>query len=354
MRNLRSKARELLNRHRKAFSYAIPAVAILAAFLVYSALIYVSYGVGIGELLSSWKDTLFTVGGWKRSLIRTLPILMPAIGLTLAFKMGFWNIGAEGQLLMGLLAGSGVAIFLSNKLPQVITLSLMFTAAFLAGALWALPPAYLRGRLNVNEVLTTLMLNYIAASVFDFVVRGPWRDPRAYGFIKSPPLPEETRLSALTGFVLAGLFVIAVYIILNYTVFGFEIRVVGSSYEVARASGISYTRTAIKAMAICGGLAGIGGLLISTVMTGVLMESARMSPGYGYTAIIAAWLARLNPIATMLSSFFLGFITEVGVLLESVYRVPASSIMVFEGMLLLAIVASEPLEKRLKAPQVGS
>uniref|UniRef100_A0A7J3ZJE7 ABC transporter permease n=1 Tax=Fervidicoccus fontis TaxID=683846 RepID=A0A7J3ZJE7_9CREN len=349
MRELSSIARKAVGSHRKALSYTMPVIATLIAFLIYSTLLYMSYGIDIGKLLNSWKDTLFTVGGWKRSLTRTLPILMPAVGLTLAFRMGFWNIGAEGQLLMGLLAGSGVAIFLAERLPQAVALLLMFIAAFSTGALWALLPAYLRGRLNVNEVLTTLMLNYVAASVFDFVVRGPWRDPSAYGFIKSPPLPEKTRLDVLIGFSLAALFAAAVYILQNYTVFGFEVRVVGSSYEVARAIGISYIKTAIKVMAMSGGLAGIGGLLISTVMTGVLMESARMTPGYGYTAIIAAWLARLNPVATVLSSFFLGFITDVGVLLETVYRVPASSIMVFEGMLLLAVVVSEPLEKKLKA-----
>lgn len=325
--------------------YAIPAVLVGVSFALY-LLVLAAYGIKPADVLRTSAEVLTEPGGLKRSFVKALPILLSALGLALTFKMGFWNIGAEGQLLMGLLMGSGAAIFLAEGLPAPLTVLVMFAAAFAAGALWATPPALLRSTLGVNEVLTTLMLNYVAASIFNYLIHGPWRDPEAYGFIRSPPIPSEARLSPLGGAAIVLAATVSAVTILNHTRLGFEIRLVGSSYEAARAAGVSYTRVALLTMIISGGLAGLGGVMISSMMTGVLMEAERMSPGYGYTAIIAAWLARLNPIGVLASSLFLGYVVELGDNLKILYKLPSSSVMILEGVLLLAVIAAEFVERR--------
>ncbi len=326
------------------YSFILPVALPIIFFLAYLPLL-AAYGVSPLDALVESARVLANPGEIVRSFLRGLPILFPALGLAIVFRMSFWNIGAEGQLLMGLLIGSGTAIYVASGLPRSLLLLVSLAAAFAAGALWALPPALLRGFLGVNEVLSTLMLNYVATAIFNYMVEGPWRSTSSYGFIISPPLPDRARIGVIGSLALAALASIIIYVLMNHTKLGYEIKIVGSSYEAARHSGISYVRVAAVSMAICGGLAGIGGFMISSCMTGVLMEAQRMSPGYGYTAIIAAWLARLNPMIVPLASFFLGYVVELGDYFKLLYRLPSSSVMVLEGMLLLGVVLSEFIEK---------
>ncbi len=319
-------------------------VLLLLAVLIYLSVFSLA-GVPPTGILETMWDTLTSKGNLIRSLQRGLPILLPALGLIVVFKMGLWNIGAEGQLLMGLLAGSGIGIYLAPNLPGFLAVLLMLLTAFVAGGAWAFIPAYLRATIGANEILVTLMFNYVAVSVFNYVVAGPWRDPHGYGFIKTPMLDDKVRLSIYDGIALSILIALAIFLIMKYTKFGYEVRLMGANPVAARSAGVDPLKTSIIAMFISGGLAGIGGVMISSIITGVLMEAQSMSPGYGYTAIIAAWLARLDPWGTILSSFFLGYLMETGESLKIAYGLPASGVMVLEGLFLLAVAATVFFEK---------
>lgn len=313
------------------------AAAFTAAFAIYAALLYALYGVHPIEILTSLGGVLATSKSLERSIVRSLPVAFSALGLVVAFKMGYWNIGAEGQLLVGMLVGTACAVTLSNEVDSRALALISLAAAAASGGLWALLPAYLRARLEVNEVLSTLMMNYVAAAIFDYIVRGPLRDPRAYGFIRSPPIPAQARLEISDALLVCVALSALVLVLLELTKYGYEVKVVGASRTVAEASGIDHRSLLAWMATLSGALAGLGGFVAASTMLGVLMESSRVSPGYGYTAIIAAWLANLHPALVLPASLLLGVIYEAGAYIEILHKVPVATTMVFQGVLLLAL-----------------
>ncbi len=335
---------------RLATTLALTA-SLSVALLVFAAILGThGYSVtGFARVVSSgfWPPENLS---WRLSsiFINSLPVLFPALGLIVAFRMGFWNIGAEGQLLVGMAAATWVGVFLADRLPGASVLPAMVVAAFVAGALWAAGPALLRVWLGVNEVLTTLMLNYVAVHLVNYLVEYRWKDPRGFGFIRTPPLHESARMGAAEGAILVALAAGLVYFMLRYTRLGFELRIIGSSPKAARYAGISYAKVTLLAMLISGGLAGLGGMSVVAGLTGELMEAQRMSPGYGYTGIIAAWLGRLHPAAVVAASLFLGLIYERQSVLQATMRLGVGYTMLFNGLLLFAAISSTYLEKRLR------
>ncbi len=331
--------------------------SLLAALLVFAAILGL-HGYSVSSfvrVVSSgfWPPVNLS---WRISsiFVNSLPVLFPALGLIVAFRMGFWNIGAEGQLLVGMAAATWVGVFLADRLPGASVLPIMVAASFIAGALWAAGPAVLRTWLGVNEVLTTLMLNYVAIHLVNYLVEYRWKDPHGFGFIRTPPLHETARIGAAEGAVIVVLAAGLVYFLLKYTRLGFELRIIGSSPRAARYAGISYAKVTLLAMVISGGLAGLGGMSVVAGLTGELMEAQRMSPGYGYTGIIAAWLGRLHPVAVVVASLFLGLIYERQSVLQATMRLGVGYTMLFNGLLLFAAISSTYLERRLReAGRVG-
>jgi ABC-type uncharacterized transport system permease subunit len=326
----------------------ISALAIGAAFLV-AGFIFWAYGV---HPLRAYRviiaDTLGDPRAVPEILVPAIPLLLAGIGLLLAFRAQFYNIGAEGQLLAGAVAGTWIALFTSTPAP--LMLPMMFVSAFVAGALWGLLPSLLKLRLNVNEVITTLMMNYIALYLVSWLVTGPWKGPSVRGFAYTDTFPAAAWLPYLPGTrvhwptLLLGIgAAVLVAFLLSRTRFGFEIRVQGHSPDAARYAGINPLRTTLLVMLLSGGLAGLAGVGEVAGIHHKLFDPNQISLGYGYVAIIAAWLARGNPLAVIITAIFFGLIYSSGDVMQVSLQMPSRVTDVFNGLILFFLIASERL-----------
>ena len=282
--------------------------------------------------------------GLSEVLVKTTPLAICGIAVALSFKMKIWNIGAEGQFYLGALATAAVV-----RYAYVDSFALMFilmvSASAAAGGLWGGFAGYLRARWNVNEIITTLMLNYVAIHLVEYFIYGPWRDPASLGFPMTAPFPEAARLPVFgnsrvhIGILIALVLVLLYRVVLRWTRWGFEIRAIGENPKAAEYAGISFLKNAVFVMAVSGALAAVAGMGEIAGLQGRLQ--AGLSPGYGYTAIIVAWLARLNPWGIMVVAFFMGGLFVGGESLQVVMRLPLSSIQVIQGFILFFVLASE-------------
>jgi ABC-type uncharacterized transport system permease subunit len=282
--------------------------------------------------------------GLTESVIRSIPLLLIAVGLCFPFKMGFWNIGAEGQLLMGACAAT-LVVLITPSSPAILMIPLMFLFAFLAGGIWGVIPGILKARLEVNEILTTLMMNFIAMFWVDFLVYGPWRDPQGYGFPLTPMFPPNARLPLVpgttihSGILMAAACAVIAYVLLSFTRWGYEIKVVGESRNAAKYAGISYLGLTVLTMLLSGGLSGLAGMALVSGVVGRLRPG--ISPGYGYTAIIVAWLGRLDPIAALVVGVLFGGLLVSGDALQIALGLAYSTVEVFQGLILLFVVGAD-------------
>jgi len=276
----------------------------------------------------------------SETLVKAIPLMLTGLGISIAFRMLFWNIGAEGQLAMGGIAAAYVALFLSDRLPPLLVIPTMFVLAALAGALWGLIPAVLKAAIGVNEILTTLMMNYIAILLVEYLYLGPWRDPEGYGFPGSAPFPEVAWLPRLTGRVHAGLIIAILaaallWFILARTRWGYEIRVIGENARAARYTGISIGRNVVLVMLLSGGLAGLAGM---AEVAGLTRRLYGLTVGYGYTAIIVAWLANLNPWGVLLVAFLMGALLVGGDQIQIAMQTPAAVALALQGAILFFVL----------------
>ncbi|MBC7324519.1 MAG: ABC transporter permease, partial [Moorella sp. (in: Bacteria)] len=247
--------------------------------------------------------------GLSETVVKAIPLMLAGLGVSVAFRMLLWNIGAEGQFYMGAFGASFVALYFPH-LPPYVMLPAMFFAGIIMGGLWALLPALPRAKWGVNEVITTLMLNYVAVLWVDYLVYGPWKDPKGFNFPLTAPFSKAATLPALAGtrvhlgLIFALLAAVLLAVILWRTRWGYEIRVIGESPRAARYAGIKIERNIILVMMLSGALAGLAGMSEVAGITHRLQHG--ISPGYGYTAIIIAWLAKLHPAAIILVSILFG------------------------------------------------
>ena len=246
--------------------------------------------------------------GLKETVTKAIPLILIGSGLTLAFRAKFWNIGAESQLLAGAMASTWLALNGGGRLPAWVLIPLMFLAGFIAGALWGLIPALLKVRFGVNEVIGTLMLNYVAAELLTLLITGPWRGASQRGFPYTEPLAAAARLPLIPGtrihyltLIIALAAAALLYLAIYATKFGYELRVIGENPEAARYAGIDFLRTTVVLMIVSGGLAGLAGVGEAAGIHHRLTYPGVVSAGYGFTAIIVAWLAKLNPLAAVAS-----------------------------------------------------
>ncbi len=317
-------------------------LAILATSLIYELL-----GVSSYDTLSKIIYVFITPSTLLQAILRSLPMMFAALGLCLAFKMNFWNIGADGQIYMGMIASTGVVLLHEyyGLIPESLVLTSMVGASFLTGGLYCAFPALLKTRLGVNEILPTLMLNYIAMLFTDFLVYGPWRDPEGFGFPHSIVFPDYARIESLFGHssyvgVPAALIVAALlYGLLQKTALGFEMRLLGQNPEATKYAGIKIGRVLLIGSLISGGLAGIGGLMLVSGIIGRLRP--RASPGYGYTAIIIAFLASLNPWLAVPASIFFGGLLVAGDIIQAALKLPFAAVQIFQSVIFLMIILGE-------------
>jgi ABC-type uncharacterized transport system permease subunit len=286
--------------------------------------------------------------GWSDTTVKATPLILAGLGVSIAFRMRLWNIGAEGQLFLGAFMATGVALhWLPAGTPQPILLLTMAVAGFIGGAIWGVIPGLLKAKLNVNEIITTLMLNYVAIQWNNFFVYGPWSER---GFGLSPQFPRAAWLPRLTdfaadfpflrgltahaGIVLAVALAVVLWVVWRSTRWGFEVSVVGDNPRAARYAGINLTRNIILVMALSGGLAGLAGM--SEVSGVVHRLQERFSPGYGFTAIIVAWLAKLNPLAIILVAYLFAGLLVGGDAIQ-----PAGIAQLLQGVILFVVVSGD-------------
>jgi len=274
-------------------------------------------------------------------LVSATPILFTGAAVAIAFRAGYWNIGAEGQLLLGAIAGAGVGILVGG-LPAIVALPAMVAAGALAGAAWALVPALLRVRFGIDEVVTTLLLNPVALLVVNGLLHGPWRDP-VTGFPESPRIAAAAEFPALLpgsrlhlGFVIAMAVVAAAWFVLARTPAGLRLRAVGLSPHGARFAGIDVSGTLLRAALVSGAVAGIAG--VSEVAGIQYRLTGGLSPGYGYTGIVVATLGALSMPGVALAALFLGDLTVGASSAARALGIPSQLGAVTQGVLLLTTV----------------
>jgi len=283
------------------------------------------------------------------TLVKMAPLLLAGLGILVAFRSSLFNIGAEGQLYVGGIFAAGVALFM-GPFPPWIHIPLTVLAGFVGGALWALVPALLRARLKVSETIVTLLMNYIAIELVSYLVNGPWKDPKAVEpytarFYASATLPivlTNTRLH--TGILIAIAAVVGIYIYLNHTVLGYQLRVVGENPKAAGYGGINIQRTVILSLLISGGLAGLAGTgEVAGIWHRLMMD---ISPGYGYTAIVIALLGRLDPLGTLVSSFLFAVLVVGADSMQRTVGAPAAAVLIVQALVVLGVLAGDYLMRR--------
>ena len=271
-----------------------------------------------------------------------VPLLIPALGITLAFKMRFWNIGAEGQIIMGAIFATYFALFCWD-FPHWLLMICMFLAGMLGGALWGLIPAFFKAKFNTNETLFTLMLNYIALYLISFLRDGPWQDPNSSGFPKIAKFGEAAQLDKIfgvhAGWLIGLILVVIVYIYLKYTKQGYEISVVGESRATANYAGMNYKKIVLRTMAFSGGICGIAGMVQASGSDLTLTTS--VAGGVGFTAIIVAWLAQLNPVGILVVSFLFAVLEKGSTVMQSAHGLSAYSADVLQGIILFFVLGCE-------------
>lgn len=297
--------------------------------------------------LAVYRDILAgSIGGpsTTRATIRVaIPLLGAALALAPAFRMRFWNIGAEGQIMVGGIAATYFALFWYESLPKPVLLLVMAVAAMVAGSLWGLLPAFCKAKWGTNETLFTLMLNYIALGIEAYLQNGPWKDPRGTGFPIIAMFHKNARLPKLfgvhIGWVIVLLLTIFVFVYMRYTKQGYEIAVVGESQRTACYAGMNVGKIIIRTMMISGAIAGLMGFLVVSGADYTL--NAGTSGGVGFTAIIVAWLAHLNPLAMILIAAVLGILTKGSRAIQTNFKIPASAAEVLSAILLFFMLGCE-------------
>ena len=324
-------------------------VAILLAFLI-AAFIFLIYGINPLYAYAQIFGTVFKVHRLGEIVTKLIPLLLCGVGLTIAFKANTWNIGAEGQLLIGAILATWVALFLN--VPEFTRLPLMFLLGFIGGTAWAFIPAILKSKLRTNEVITTLMMNYIAANLVNHLIYGPWKGAEEWGFPYTNKFPTSAWLPTIPKtrihwptLIIALMSAFLLYFLLTKTTVGFELRVAGQDERVARYAGMSVGKAIILAMIISGGLAGIAGVGEVAGVHHRLRYASSISSGYGYAGIIVALLARNNPILSILTAFFLAILFVGGDAIQVSMGLPFGVVNIFNGIILACLLTSEFLAK---------
>ena len=329
---------------------ASPLLAVLLTAL-FGALMFMVLGkdpaAGLGVFF--WEP-LRTLRGWTEIGVKCTPLILCAIGYAICYRASIMSIGAEGMLVAGAIAGGGMALALDRGSGSggALAILLVLLAGMAGGMLWASITAFLKDRFHANEILVSLMLVYIAQLLLSYLVTGPWRDPKGFNFPQSRPFSDDFLLPQLIattrlnlGFLLALAAVAIGWVYLSRSFGGFRLRVGGIAPQAARYAGFSERGALWTALLISGAAAGLAGVIEAIGPVGQLMPS--MSPGYGFAAIIVAYVGRLHPVGILFSSFIMALFYIGGELAQSRLGLPNAVTGVFQGMLLFFLLASDAL-----------
>lgn len=333
----------------KWFPALVSLGAVVVALIIGGFIIARAGGDPLRSYAHIAKASFGSLGVFSDTLVKATPLILVGLACSVAFRMKLWNIGAEGQFFLGAFGASAVVLtqVFGNDTSPWIYLPLMIIAGFTAGALWGFVPGFLKARFNVNEIITTLMMNYIAVAWNNFFIFAVWSEggfqmspmfprtawlPRLADYAKS--IPQFRGLTIHLGFILAVLAAVVVWFILFRSKWGYEIRLIGDNPKAAEYAGINIRRNIILVMMLSGGLAGLAG---ASEISGVVHRlQGAISPGYGFTGIIIAWLAKLNPFAVILVSILFGALILAGREIQ-----PSGIPKMIQGIILVCLIASD-------------
>ncbi|UCH25425.1 MAG: ABC transporter permease [Trueperaceae bacterium] len=322
---------------------SIPLLAVVVTFALVSVLILAAGANPIEVFFEMLVKPLSKRTARLEVLVQATPLVLAGVAVAFAFVSGYYNIGAEGQLYAGALAAAFIGPQLAG-VPAPVSIVLMIVLGFLAGALWALPPALLKVRLKVDEVVTTLLLNSVMLFLISALLNGPWRDPIS-GWPRSPTIAASAQFPQLIarsrvhlGLVLAILAVVGLWWIVRRTRFGLELRAAGLGRQAARFMGVPVERTVLSAALVSGGIAGLAGVSEVAGIHGYLIEG--ISPGYGYTGIIVATFGGLHALGVGLAGLFLALVDTGALSTSRALGVPAYLGDVVQATLLLVTLAA--------------
>lgn len=335
---------EHFHRHIRLYATLAALLASVLFSMVLLALLGFNPFEAVGGLAQAFVQSKYL---WGELFVYGCPLLLAGLGIGLALKANYWNIGAEGQLWWGALFAALAGIYIT--LPTALHIPLVLIAAFLGGCLWAVIPLFLKLRLGVNEILTNLLLNPVAVFFMNFLLWGPLKDPlREHPQTQPlqstalfPQLFEGTRLHA--GIFIGFLAVIVLYAVMRQSVFGFEVQAVGENPTAAAYNGINVKKVILKAGLIAGGLAGLaGGIMVMSTQSRLLVD---LSPGggfsgYGFVAIPVALLGQLNPIGIFFSSLLFGLLVAMGHVLQVQIGVSKFFMEILSGVIVLFVLYS--------------
>jgi simple sugar transport system permease protein len=329
------------------FSILSPLLALLLT-VIFGAIMFWFLGQNPAAVLYSFFiEPLLEVWSLHELAIKAAPLIMIAVGLSVCFRSNNWNIGAEGQFIMGGIAGSILPV-LFHEWTSPLLLPLMLIMGMIGGAMFAAIPALLKAHFNTNEILTSLMLVYIAQLFLDWLVRGPWRNPGGMNFPETRTFAPEAVLPEMLasgrahwGFGIAIIVAVATWFMMRYMLKGFEVSVLGQSERAGRFAGFSAKRMTWFAMLFSGALAGLAG--ISEVSGAIGQLRPVISPGYGFTAIIVAFLGRLNPLGAIAAGLVLALTYLGGEAAQVSIGISDKVTRVFQGLLLFFVLSCDTL-----------
>lgn len=328
------------SRSRRAL-VLVPIISFFVSLLLGAVVLLFSGANPLTTYSSMFTGAFGTWIDFTETLVKTIPLILTGLGVALAFRLRFWNIGAEGQFIWGAIGTTWVMIFW-DFLPLGLLLPIGLVMGMVAGALWAGVPALLKAQWGVDETLTTLMLNYVAILFAEYLYYGPWRDPNGFGFPGTERFPQEGWLPRFAGRAHYGLFIALVialilWFLLTKTRWGFEIKMIGRNQKAARYLGVNIRRNIIVTLLVSGALSGLAG---ATEVAGISHRLQKgIDMGYGYTAIIIAWMAQLNPIACILVALLMAGLLVGGDQIQMMVGLPASMGLVLQGLLLFPLLA---------------
>lgn len=326
----------------KKISVRTRLIAVVLALLA-SAIFILILGLNPIEVYGSMiKGAFGSKYKITQTIIKAIPLVLTSLGVAIAFKMQFWNIGGEGQIIMGAFLASFCALKLSF-LPKPVMLAAMMLAGVIGGGLWALIPALFKARWKTNETIITLMMNYIALKWITYLQYGPWKDPKALGFPKIPEFKGNAILPSVfgvhIGWIIALLLTILIYIFMNKTKRGYEIAVLGESERTALYAGMNIKRTIITAIFVSGGLCGLAGMIQASAVSKTLC--VEITGGVGYTAIIVSWLSSLSAPIILLVSVLFAALVQGGSYIQIVHGIPNAAALILQSLILFFVLGSE-------------
>ena len=329
-----------------AMTFLSPALAI-AITVVIGGVIFTSLGLDpLKALYIYFIEPVTSLWSIEEVIVKAAPLVLIGVGLSVCYTANVWNIGAEGQLTIGALFGAVIPIYFTGWQSPLVLL-LMLVSGAMGGAFFAAIPAFLKTRFNANEILTSLMLVYVAQLLLDWLVRGPWRDPQGYNFPQSVPFEGWQLLPVLgegrvhIGAFLAVIAALVLFFMMDRSLRGFEIRVVGRAPRAGAFAGFAEKRVIWFCFLLSGALAGLAGLCEVAGPSGQLQPN--ISPGYGFTAIIVAFLGRLNPIGVIFAGILLAISYLGGEAVQVELGISDKTAQVFQGILLFLILACDTL-----------